>query len=134
MDSLLNVFDIKLLFFSSEFNETCWSCSTHRVLQLHQVSLHSDEKVIVLYQTHLTDSPSVRGRWIWPKTIAKNLKSSVYLEIIWLKKGQFLKIALPAQPVVSTYCQVREKNSNQNSFQACLQLVSNALRQFLGKN
>ena len=40
------------------------------------------KKIIVLYQTHITDSPSIRGRLIWPKTIAKNLKSSVYLEII----------------------------------------------------
>ena len=31
----------KTIFFSSEFNETWWST---RVLQLHQVSLHSDEK------------------------------------------------------------------------------------------
>ena len=45
MDRPLNVFDIKLLFFSSEFNEeTWWSCSTHRVLQQHQISLHSYEK------------------------------------------------------------------------------------------
>ena len=32
------------------------------VLQLHQVSLNSDEKIIVLYQTHLKDGPSIRGR------------------------------------------------------------------------
>ena len=44
LDRPLNVFDIKPLFFSSEFIETWWNCSTHRVLQLHQVSLHSDEK------------------------------------------------------------------------------------------
>ena len=44
MDRPLNVFDIKLLFFSSECNETWRSCSTLCVLQLHQVSLNSDEK------------------------------------------------------------------------------------------
>ena len=44
MDRPLNMCDIKLSFFSSEFNETWWSCSTHRVIQLHQVLLHSDEK------------------------------------------------------------------------------------------
>ena len=41
-----------------------------RVLQLHQVSLHSDEIMILLYQTHLTDGQSIRGRWIGPKRIA----------------------------------------------------------------
>ena len=44
MDLPLNVFDIKLLFFSSEWNETWWSCSNLCVLQLHQVSLNSDDK------------------------------------------------------------------------------------------
>ena len=36
---------IKLFCFSSDFDATWWSCSTHYVLQLHrQVSLKSDEK------------------------------------------------------------------------------------------
>ena len=35
---------IKLFCFSSDFDETWWNCSTHWVLQLHQVSSNSDEK------------------------------------------------------------------------------------------
>ena len=42
-------------------NVTWWSCSTHEVLQHHKDLSNSDEK-----QTHLTDGPSVKGRWIQP--------------------------------------------------------------------
>ena len=31
------------------------------------------KKIMVLYQTHLTDGPSVRGRWIWPKSMDLNI-------------------------------------------------------------
>ena len=38
-------------------------------------------KIIVLYQTHLTDGPSVRGRWIWPKSdeMTANLTKLLYV-------------------------------------------------------
>ena len=39
---------IKLFCFSSDFDETWWSCSTHFVLQFHQISSKLDEKQKVL--------------------------------------------------------------------------------------
>ena len=71
MDRPLNVFLIKLFCFSSDFNETWWNCSTHRVLQHHIVFSNSEKNKKVLYTiTHLTDGPLVKGRWIRPKSSA----------------------------------------------------------------
>ena len=56
----------KLFCFSLEFNENWWNCSYLYVLKLHQVSLNSNEKQKSFLMTHLTDSPSVKGRWIRP--------------------------------------------------------------------
>ena len=35
------------------------------------------KKIIVLYQTHLTDGPSVRGRWIQPRSNARPLNGGL---------------------------------------------------------
>ena len=37
-------------------------------------------KKIVLYQTHLTDGPSIRGRWIGPKSLVN------FATALWKKK------------------------------------------------
>ena len=38
------------------------------------------KKIIVLYQTHLTDGPSIRGRWIGPK-YEENVSSKLVVYI-----------------------------------------------------
>ena len=91
-DHLLNVF-LKTVCFSFEFNETWGSLSKHSwFLQLQQFSLNSNEEQKSFLVTHLTDSPSVKGRWIWPKRAFSQKAKSVVVQshfkiVAWIKQG-----------------------------------------------
>ena len=60
-DHLWNVSLKNFFHFSFEFNETWWSFRTHRWVNFLQFTLNSNEE-----KSFLNDSPSLKGRWIWP--------------------------------------------------------------------
>ena len=62
---------------SSDFNETCWNCKTHGLLQLHQVSSKSDEK-----QKSFIDSPFFCSKFQSVSRIVKIVHSAIIIRIL----------------------------------------------------
>ena len=63
MDHPLNVFDKNYYFFHQnlmKLGEVVVNIEYYNFTKFHYILMN--KKIIVLYQTHLTDGPSVRGR------------------------------------------------------------------------